>query len=334
VYRPSIQALDAVLWPLAVWLGKHAVVAIVAAVLAVLTTAGQWLLTDNRRLRVAKQRAALLRKQMANLPPHSPRRNAMAALAAPVQMRITLATFVPLAVLLGPMAMSLAWMPERIDPAAWNPRPGAVAHVTAAVSGEFLKPVTLTHDAELALDAITPAAQGLPPIRATLEDLLLKWQQASDLSAKPWEVERVATLTREETPADLAEFLRGEIPPQNLVWTLRTPDDKPGRFAVALAPEGAAPLRVHVVLGDRYPPEFREDLQDGKGPVQVMRPTDGASPIRMVKVVYVEPKTQGGRAFWTPLAALGWPWDAGWLLLYIVAYLPAMLLCRWTLRLA
>jgi hypothetical protein len=91
---------------------------------------------------------------------------------------------------------------------------------------------------------------------------------------------------------------------------------------------------VHIVLGDRYPPEFREDLGDGKGPVQVMRPADGASPIRMVKVVYVEPKTQGGRAFWTPLAALGWPWDAGWLLLYIVAYLPAMLLCRWALRLA
>jgi phosphohistidine swiveling domain-containing protein/uncharacterized membrane protein (DUF106 family) len=334
VYRPSIQALDAVLWPLAAWLGKHAVVAIVAAALALLTTAGQWLLTDNRRLQVAKQRAALLRKQMANLPRHSPRWNALAALAAPVQMRITLATFVPLAVLLGPMVMSVAWMPERIDPAAWNPRPGAVAHVTAAVCGEFLAPVTLTHDAELALDATTPAAQVLPPIRATLEDLLGKWREASDLSTKPWEVERVATLTREETPADLAEFLKGEIPPQNLVWTLHTPDDRSGRFTVALAHEGAAPLRVHIVLGDRYPPEFRADLGDGKGPVQVMRPADGVSPIRMVKVVYVEPKTQGGRAFWTPMAALGWPWDAGWLLLYIVVYLPAMLLCRWTLRLA
>jgi len=140
--------------------------------------------------------------------------------------------------------------------------------------------------------------------------------------------------TREETLADLTEYLKGKIPPQNLVWTLRTPDDKPGRFTVALAHEGAAPLRVHIVLGDRYPPEFRADLGDGKGPVQVLRPADGASPIRMVKVVYVEPKTQGGRAFWTPLAALGWPWDAGWLLLYIVVYLPAMLLCRRALRLA
>jgi hypothetical protein len=77
------------------------------------------------------------------------------------------------------------------------------------------------------------------------------------------------------------------------------------------------------------PPEPTEDLGDGKL-VQVVRAADAHSPVKYVKVTY-EQRPQP--AFWVPSSGLGWSWDAGWLLLYIVVYLPVMLVSRWVLRL-
>jgi uncharacterized membrane protein (DUF106 family) len=333
VYRPSLAALDVVLWPLVVGLGNPAAVAVLAVALAILTMFGQRFLTDNRRLRVAKQRADRLRREAVSLPPDSPRRKAMMALAAPVQMRIVAAAFVPLAIILGPMVLSFVWLPERVDPASWNAKPGSTVYVAATVNGEYLKPVTLTCGEGLALGEAAPAAQAIRPIRPTLTELLKSWQPPSDLSTVPWELRAAATQTRETMLADLGEYLKGPMPDQNLVWVVRTPEGRAGRFTVTLAPQEAAPLPVPLGLGDEFPPEFREDLGDGKGPVQVVRPGDEASPIRLVKVRYVEAKTEGGRVFWAPLARLeASGWAAGWLVVYLAVYLPAMFLCRWVLR--
>ena len=356
LYRPTMAALDAALWPLVAAFGKAGAVAVLAGGLAVITMAGQRLLTDNQRLRVAKARAARLRAEAGGLPADSPRRQALLALAGlrpgvaglrpggagPVHTRVFLAALVPIAVILGPMVMSFMWLPQRVDPASWNPRPGATAYVTAMVDGDYLKPVTLTADSGLVLEAVTPASQSNKPVRATLEELLASWQKMAK-GSPPERVGRGAprpTLAEDSPPdavmvADLTEYLKGQIPAQGISWTLRTPEDRPGRFAVSLAADGAEQVRTRLVLGDRWPPESKEDLGDGKGPVQTARPAGMGSPIRLVKVKYVEAKTQGADVFWAPLAVFGRPdWDAGWLSLYLVVYLPMMFLCRWLFGIA
>ncbi len=339
VYRPSLAALDAALWPLVAAFGKAGAVAVLAGGLAVITMAGQRLLTDNQRLRVAKARAARLRAEAGGLPADSPRRQALLALAGPVHMRVFLAALVPIAVILGPMVMSFMWLPQRVDPASWNPRPGATAYVTAMVDGDYLKPVTLTADSGLVLEAVTPASQSLKPIRATLEELLASFK--ARLEAGDWRPEGRQQTSEAVPPAsriaDLSEYLKSPIPAQNLSWTLRTPaTGGAGRFAVSLAADGAEQVRTRLVLGDRWPPESKEDLGDGKGPVQTARPAGMGSPIRLVKVKYVEAKTQGADVFWAPLfwRVAAATWDAGWLSLYLVVYLPIMFLCRWLLGVA
>ena len=357
LYQPSLELLDRLLWPVVAAWGKPAAVAVAALALALLSMLGQWLLTDTRRLRVAKERAAQLRKWALPLPAGTRRRQELLRLARPVQTRLLLAAMLPLALLLGPMVMSFLWFPQRVDPASWNAQPGATAYVVATVDGECPQPIRLAHDAALTLDEATPAAQSLPPIRATLEGRLARWQQSSDLSNLPWELQEAGRRISQNLVADLSAYLRHDLPPQTLSWTLYTPRDRPGRFPVTLSVGDASSTRTgaelakasggrqppddqrvssiqtHVVLGDLYPPERKADLGDGKPSVQVVRPADRASPIKLVKVTYFEAKRPGRSTFWAPLARLGWSgWDAGWLLTYLLAYLPAMFLLRWLLR--
>jgi len=335
LYDPSIKLLDAVLWPLVVRLGKPAAVAILAASLAALTMIGQRLLTDNRRLRVARRRANRLRREAAKLPKDSPRAVAISQLTAGVQTRIVGAAFVPLAIILGPMIMSFVWLPARVDPASRNARPGAIVYVTVTVDGEYLQPITIRPDSALKLDRPQQASQSLPPIRSTLEKLQARWQQPSDLSGQPWEVRSAAMRTRRAMLDDLADYLDAGIPPQTLSWSIRTPPDLPGRFPVTLETEGADPICVHLVLGDLDPPEPKEDLGDGKGPVQFVRAESERSPLRSARVIYKGKEMQGDQSFWVPFKDLGWSnWDAGWLITYLAAYLLAMFPLRWVLRVA
>jgi hypothetical protein len=309
-------------------------VAVIAAGLAVLTMIGQRLLTDNRRLLAAKQRANRLRREAASLPAGSPRRIALGRAAGGVQPRLLGAAFVPLAVLLGPMVMSFLWLPERVDPASWNPPPGAVAYVTATVDGEHSGPIRLEADAALALDAQTPASQSAPPVRAVLTRLLARWQEQADALDGPDSEIPPAMI------ADLTQCLDGRIPPHQLTWTLHAPSQQPGRYPVALSAGDEPAIRTSLVLGDRFPPEPKEDLGDGRGPLQVVRP-QADSPIDRVTVTYQFPRTLGDRVFFAPLERIpmqvlqdrGWSrWDAGWLLTYIAAYLLTLAPVRWLLR--
>ncbi|MBA3938533.1 MAG: hypothetical protein H0X38_13825, partial [Planctomycetes bacterium] len=68
LYAPIIRGLDAVLWPLVPRIGLAGVVVVVAVVMAVLVMVVQRLTTDNRRLLVAKERAAALRAEALKLP--------------------------------------------------------------------------------------------------------------------------------------------------------------------------------------------------------------------------------------------------------------------------
>ena len=319
LYRPSLALLDGLLWPLVVAAGRPGAVAIVAAALAVLTMVGQRFLTDNRRLRQAKRRAARLAKAAAALPRSCPRRLAIARLTAPVHARTLGAAFVPLAILLGPMIMAFVWFRGRVDVASWNAPAGTAVSVVAAVDSNLRTPVTCSAQPPLRLDELSQAAQTLPPIRETLRDLLDKWRSGS-AATRPWEVELAAGLPQ-ATPDALEAYLRAGVPPQNVMWKLRPPPDAAGRFAVTVTAGDAAPVSLNVVLGDRHPPAPSE----ARGAA--------SSPIRSVRIVYPSPGRE--RVFWAPLAFVGKPhWDAGWLLTYLIAYLPVMYLLRWLLKVA
>jgi rifampicin phosphotransferase len=319
LYRPSMNVLDAVLWPIVTALGKPAVAIIVACAMATLTMVGQRLMTDNRRLLVAKDRSGRLSKEAAKLPADSPRRAAMMKLVGPVQMRIMAAAFVPLAVFLGPMVMAFLWFPERVDPLSWNAKPGAGVDITAEISGDFQGPVHIELDPALKLEERTPSAQSIPPIRATLEKLQAQWQQPSDLAAQPWEVRAAALKAREEMLADLSGYLQKPIPPQSLSWSIRTPEKQAGKFTLKLVAEGSS-LVQSIVLGDVSPPVAKELL------------AAPGSPIQKIKVSYREKKTKDDQIFWTPFAALGWKWNVGWLMAYLIAYIPAMFGLRGVLK--
>jgi pyruvate,water dikinase len=316
VYRPTFAVLDRVLWPLVPAVGKIWTVAIVAAAVAAGSMLCQRLLTDNTRLREAKRRMNRLMDEAVKFPRGSPRRGAMIDLASPVQMRIFMASLVPLAVLLGPMVMTFVWFPPRVDVAAWNADPGAAVNIVATVNSDLRTPVTLSATEPLSLSASTSATRTLRPIRERLEKLLEEWQPPSDLSAQPWEVREAARLTREEMLGDLKEYLKAGVPPQSLNWQVSSQKENPGRFPVTVN-AGADSLTIDIVLGDAHPPGPSEVLGDGKG-------------LLSLKVIYPPPTKK--RTFWEPGAFIGKHWDAGWLSVYLIVYLPVMFGLKWALR--
>jgi len=321
VYDPSMAVLDAVLWPITASLGKPAVVAIVAASLAGLTMLGQRLLVDNRRLHEAKRRTAKLMAQAAGLPRQSPRRGAIMRLAAPVNVRLLAAAMLPISLLLGPMIMTFLWFPARVDPASWNASPESAVEVFAAVDPGFQDPVTLEVARPASLDESSPASCTARPVRRTLEEFLEELRQPGAADERPWEDIVGAGKSREELAASLEAYLAAGVPPQPVRWVIRTPEGVAGSFPVTVAAGDSPPVKLNIVVGDRCPPAAAE--VDGPA----------ASPIRSARIVYPPPETK--RIFWAPLAWLGnGQWDAGWLLTYLIAYLPVMFLSRWILRIA
>jgi hypothetical protein len=232
------------------------------------------------------------------------------------------------------MVMSFAWLPERVDPASWNPPPGAVAHVTATVDGEYSGPIRLASEPTLALAGQTPADRTVPPIRATLTRLLARWKEQTEAS------EASESRIPPAMIADLEEYLEGRISPRELTWSIHTPRQS-GRYPLAVVAGDQATVRTSLVLGDRFPPEPKQDLGDGRGPLQVVHARQADSPVQRITVAYQSPRTLGDRVFFAPLAKVPFPtlqerawtqWDMGWLLTYIAAYLLALLPLRWLLR--
>ncbi|MFI5378038.1 MAG: PEP/pyruvate-binding domain-containing protein [Tepidisphaerales bacterium] len=339
LYRPIFALMDLCFWPLVRHAGKPGAVAVVAAALAVAVMLTQRLLTDNNRLRVAKDRDRMLQKKAVAFPKGSPRRAAMLAIGAPVQMRIVGASMVPLAVLLGPMVLSFVWFPPRVDPAAWNMPPGEPVYVKAMVDANYVKPVELTPAAPLKLDQQSPAAQKIELVKEFLENTLAEFSRPTDTSKLPWEVQMMAEATRHQTLEDLRAYLDAGVPPQQLSWTISTKDAKAGRYPIKLKAETGEMVEAAIVLGDACPPEETTI-------------TPAAGPIKSVKVEYT-PRTHR-QTFCSPLSFLGervagpdrsiWVacWmacgtalarmDIGWLGVYLVAYLPAMFVSRRVLK--
>ena len=348
LYQPIFNLMDLLFWPLVKHLGKPGAVAVMAGTLAFVVMLTQRLLTDNSRLRVAKARERLLHKKAFALPKDSPRRAALLATAAPVQMRVVGASMVPLAVLLGPMVISFLWFPPRVDPAAWNMPPGDAVHVTALVDADYVKPVEIVLASSLKLDQRSPASQKIEPVKEFLENTLVEFSRPTDMSKLPWELQLMVETAHSQKVNDLRAYLEVGVPPQPLAWTLSTRGAKAGRYSVKLRTETGETAEATIVLGDACPPE--ETM------IQPM-----AGPIKSLKVEYT-PATER-QQFWSPFffmakakpdAAKMTPTDPsasgritalimwariklahmgiGWLGVYLLAYLPAMFVSRRVLK--
>ena len=185
----------------------------------------------------------------------------------------------------------------------------------------------------LHLDDRTPASQKITLIRPVLERLLGRWNAESAVPADaPWELRAAAEHTREEMLADLNRFLSRPMPARDLSWTLQTPEGTGGKYSLRVETEEGAPVASAVVLGERVAPEAKQDLGDGKGPVQIARPNVPGHPVEWVKVAYREHAVRGAKVFWQPVEWLVKPWLPGWLIVYLLVYLPAMFVLKWVLR--
>ncbi len=323
VHEATFTMMDRILWPLVRAVGRQWTVVIIAGVIAIVTLLIQKFGTDNGRLLEAKRRAAALKKQAGKLTAGSPRRATMEALAAPVQWRVLLAAMVPVGILLGPMVMPFAWMQERVAPATWNAAAGSAVQVVATVDGEYTGDVTIDAPRSEVPVAFAPdGKRALPPLRATLERLLALYRQPRNDPGGPWELQVAPDLGREQTAADLEAYLKEGIPPQAMAWRVTLPADFDGVHPVTVR-AGTDSVTAEIVEGQSHPPA--PALVNGLP----------ASVIKKVQVVYPRPAVP--RVFWRPFAWLGgkWgAWDAGWVWLYIVTYLPVLLLLRWLLRVA
>jgi pyruvate,water dikinase len=311
--EPVFALVDILLWPLVPVIGRVWLVALVGAFFAVIPLLIQRIATDNPRLWEAKRRAAKLQKRCTQVPKGSARREAMLRHAAPVTLRTLKASMAGLAWILGPMMVVFLWMPERMDPAAWNADPGGLVTILAELDGEYRDTVVLDINEPLILEAAAAASQTLPPIRTTLEDLRREWQAGSDLRDFPWELQTAADQARETLLASLNAYLAHGIPPQKLTWRLRVPQEARGHYPVTVRLGDQEIHALTLAFGNTAPPV----------PATL---TPAHSPLLALEAVYPRPLQQ--RRFWTPLAGLGSSRDFGWLGVYIVSYLGVMLVTK------
>jgi len=347
----SYRILDAALLPLVAAAGKGAMVALVACLFAVLTMVGQKLLTENGRLREAKKRASALRKEAKSLPKDSPRSKALTSLAAPVQIRIMKAAFVPLAIFLGPMIVSFLWLPQRVDTAVRNAKPGSMVKVTAVIDGDCDKAVALSVAPPLALAEFSEAEPPIFLARSPLEQHLRELRsEQSDVDEMAWDVALTVRRNREAYLGELKAFLAGDMPDQKLSWAVMTPEGTAGKWPIKLSVAGGQAVTIYAVLGEGYAPEAKEDLVVRAGrrertdrQVQVWRADADDAVIKEVQVRYRDPNpVKGEGIFWAPLAWFEPDEDTGpfkalfppWLVLYIAVYVVVMFGLKAALRVA
>jgi pyruvate,water dikinase len=322
LYQPSLAILDFFLWPLVRAFGYAGATALIAAALAAATMLGQKFLTDNTRLQIAKKRGAALTKEASKLPTNSPRAIALRRAAAPVQARVVGASFVPLALLLGPMVLIFFWLPLRVDPASWAAAPGTPVKVVAMLQPDLQTGVKIDLPSGLTLHPDSRTARNPPPIRKTLETYRATLKP-SDLSAVPWELRELAEQARREKIAELDDYLAHPIPPVPIEWTILTPENHSDTWPITLT-AGQDHLNLPITLGQRHPPQQSELTQPP------------GHPLTSVKAIYTPPPRKP--TFFAPFGFLGRSttayWDIGWLGVYLLAYIPTMFLLRSVLRVA
>jgi hypothetical protein len=185
-----------------------------------------------------------------------------------------------------------------------------------------------------------PGVQRVPEIRGTLERLLKLYEARvgrDEVNANgsqpavggdmPWElkVSGLPAVPAEKAAAELRAYLARGIPAQALLWKVE-PGPAAGRFEVKVVAGKEAAVTGAIVLGDEMPP----------APKRV----EGQGSVKAVEISYGGAKEEA--VFWRPLGwfkGVSWMgqaamWDAGWVWLYIAAYLPVLFGMRAVLRVA
>jgi len=331
VYAPTFTVLDRLFWPLVRSWGRPAPVVMLATLVALISLLVQKFTIDQRRLHLVKQQATRFRKQLASASEEGATRDTATAYIAHVQTYSLLAALIPVGLLLGPMMLPLVWCHARVDPAVKSALVGADVQVVAMVDGDWTGPVQIEVPDGIRVDASTALCRSLPPLRQTLEHLLMLYRQDRTETLEAWELTYAPDPGRDLAAQDLQAYLDAGIPAQGIQWLLKTPLSLNGRFPVTVTAEGQAPVSLQVVLGDSYAP----------GPTRRLGPL--GSPIRELRIVYPRPKQKP--VFWQPFSwldsgmSIPWrtrlaAWDIGWLWLYLMVYLPALMIIRMVLRIA
>ena len=188
--------------------------------------------------------------------------------------------------------------------------------------------MTLSAAAELQLnDKPAQTIEDPGALQAALTQLLAAWKSRTPPTDRMLVDQIAQAKSRGESPEKLEAFMSGGVKPAPLNWSIRTPATA-GAFPIAVrGPDGAA-VTLTAVLGDAAPPEPK-----------IVQGDPGTS-LSEVQIVYTGVPASG---FWKPFAGVtsksfvdrGWnQWEVGWLVVYLIAYLPAMFLARKMLRLA
>ena len=194
--------------------------------------------------------------------------------------------------------------------------------VVALINSDLRKPVTLFRAAPLEIDgAATPPAQTLRPIKETLVRPRDQMKVATPAPDKAGAVADWARgeVAREAALASLEAYLKADIPPQPLRWSIRTPPGVQGRFPLTVT---AARRRSS---GDDHPRPRRRPPRRPRRWTARQGPPSGRS--RSITRRSTPARTSGRRS-----AGCG-PSGSGWSL-YLLAYLPVMFGLRAALRVA
>ena len=321
----STSVLDVLLWPVVRAFGGPMTVAVIAASLALLSMIGQWLLTDTPRLASRNVAQYTLARKLPNCRGLRRRKARAGAGCSGAATRLTLAAFVPLGVLLVPMVMSFLWLPERIDPAVQNPRPGATAIVSAVVDGEYSGPVTLKA-LSLKVGDETQVAASIRPTLVTLAHELQDGKIPAALQSQIANSGKSSAVLLSE----LEKFLAAPMPPQILTWNLET-ENRSAIWQISVAPAEGPGLDASLVLGDIAPPPANIET-DGKGNRFQSVAASSPGSLRGLRIRYTDSRRQDPRPFFARLTPLGWHYDFGWLGIYLLVYIAVLFPMRFLLR--
>jgi uncharacterized membrane protein (DUF106 family) len=327
----AVSLCDALLWPLMAACGRWWGVAVLAVLTAVVTLVCQWLCTDVRGLREVRRRLPDHVDALNQSDRDSPEEKAILHTIRVGEWRIGRGAFVPLGLLLGPVILSFLWLPERVDPTHINPAPGAAVNLQAGIDGNFSGRLGIHVDGASLKDS--GESLEVVSLRETFESLhreLVLTEQGMPQTVAVKEHLAATGKSPKEAREAIEKFLAGPIPPRVLQWFIATPAEA-GAIPVRLeAGQAGAAGNAQATFGtgDRLAPplkitsenEERHFLVHGQGVVQDLR------------VAYTDSRPAAERAFWRPYGWAGWGWDAGWLALYLVFYLPTMVLCKKLLR--
>jgi hypothetical protein len=327
IWEATVALADVVLWPLIRSCGRWWGVVVISLLTAFTTIGCQWLCTGVRRLREVKGRLLELADAFKQTARDSPEEEAIAHIIRQGEWRIARAALVPLGLLLGPVLVSFSWLPVRVEPQYINPAPGEPLTMAVRLDADYAGPLSVRVEGGALPDGVAEATMEVASVREALESLRRELVLTEGGMPQTATVREHLVITgksvaeaREALDKELAEPLSS----RTVQWSLTPTVKRAAEIVVQV--EGGTRGRgtLAMSIGDDRPPPL--ELQMEKGARVLTRPGSGV--VHDLRVSFADPRPAGDRAFWRPFAALGWMWDAGWLGLYLVAYVPAMFLFK------